>query len=165
MLLSCRKVIVCFIFSSKWNKNFFNLAFSWNFDNCIRGFFSINSNLFGNITSLWINIVGPCRSYIAILSVNCNRIFTTVFCFIFFITNSRTWNFLGYYLRFSRYFYNNIPIVSVIILYSLFFISSIISDILNPISSMSKTCIQIPPKNKVSPIIAEPKIFPSLRIA
>ncbi|CIW15429.1 Uncharacterised protein [Streptococcus pneumoniae] len=74
-------------------------------------------------------------------------------------------NFLGYYLRFSRYFYNNIPIVSVIILYSLFFISSIISDILNPISSMNKTCIQIPPKNKVSPITAEPKIFPSLRIA
>ncbi len=87
MLLSCRKVIVCFIFSSKWNKNFFNLALSWNFDNCIRGFFSINSNLFANLTSLWINIVGPCRGYIAILSVNHLNRSSSVSTFIFFITD------------------------------------------------------------------------------
>ena len=81
--------LIFFITDDTCRKDFtLNLAFSWNFDNCIRGFFSINSNLFGNMTILWINIVDPCRSYIAILSVSCNRIFTTVFCFIFFIADN-----------------------------------------------------------------------------
>ncbi len=88
MLLSCRKVIVCFIFSSKWNKNFFNLTFSWNFNNCIRGFFFLYGNLFGNLTSLWINIVGSCRGYIAILSVNHLNRSSSVFTFIFFKTDN-----------------------------------------------------------------------------
>ncbi len=87
MLLSCRKVIVCFIFSSKWNKNFFNLAFGWNFDNCIRSFFSINSNRFANLTSLWINIVGRRCGYIAIFSVNHLNRSSSVSTFIFFITD------------------------------------------------------------------------------
>ncbi len=81
--------LIFFITYNTCGKNFtLNLTFSWNFDNCIRGFFSVYSNLFGNMTILWINIVGPCRGYIAILSVSCNRIFTTVFCFIFFKTDN-----------------------------------------------------------------------------
>ncbi len=87
MLLSCRKVIICFIFSSKWNKNFFNLALGRNFDNCVCRFFSVYSNLFGNMTILWINIVGPCCSYIAILSINHLNRSSSVSTLIFFITD------------------------------------------------------------------------------
>ena len=102
--------LIFFITDDTCRKNFtLNLAFGWNFDNCIRGFFFLYGNLFGNMTILWINIVGPCRGYSSVLSVNCNRIFTTVFSFIFFKTDICT--FFGdafFYLIFSCNFIDNI---------------------------------------------------------